>query len=127
VTKVPGESRAEGNLMRMARAERADLADFLATLTPQQWDTPSLCAGWTVKDVAAHMISYEELGTVGLLKRFAKGRIVRANQVGVDEFGALSPQQLLEFLRNHLQPQGLSAVALRVVGSCRWCAVGTGV
>src|SRR5580693_2636097 len=23
--------------------------------------------------------------------------------------------------------EGLSAVALRVVGSCRWCAVGTGV
>jgi uncharacterized protein (TIGR03083 family) len=109
MTKVPGESRAKGNLMRMARAERADLADFLATLTPQQWDTPSLCAGWTVKDVAAHMISYEELGTVGLLKRFVKGRIVRANQVGVDEFRALSPQQLLEFLGNHLQPQGLTA------------------
>ena len=96
-------------LMTMARAERADLADFLATLTPQQWDTPSLCSGWSVKDVVAHMISYEELDTVGLLKRFVKGRIVRANQVGVDEFAALSPQQLLEFLRNHLTPQGLTA------------------
>ncbi|OBH19974.1 maleylpyruvate isomerase family mycothiol-dependent enzyme [Mycobacterium sp. E3247] len=97
------------DLMSMARAERADLADFLATLTPQQWDAPSLCAGWTVKDVVAHMISYEELGTLGLLERFAKGRIVRANQVGVDEFAHLSAQQLLDYLCTHLQPRGLTA------------------
>lgn len=96
-------------LMSMARDERADLAEFLATLTPQQWDEPSLCSGWTVKDVVAHMVSYEELGTLGLLKRFAKGWIVRANQVGVDEFAGLSGQQLLDFLRAHLQPRGLTA------------------
>jgi uncharacterized protein (TIGR03083 family) len=99
----------EATLMSMARAERADLAAFLATLTPQQWATPSLCTGWTVKDVVAHMISYEELGAMGLIKRFLKGRIVRANEVGVDEFAPRSPQQLLEFLRNHLTPQGLTA------------------
>lgn len=96
-------------LMSMARAERADLAAFLATLTPQDWAAPSLCSKWTVKDVVAHVISYEELDTVGLLKRFAKGRILRANEVGVEEYAALSPQQLLEFLRNHLAPKGLTA------------------
>jgi len=100
------------NLMAMAHAERGDLAEFLATLTPQDWEAPSLCSKWTVKDVVAHVISYEDLGTLGLLKRFAKGGIVWANQVnqvGVDEFAAMSPQQLLEFLRNHLQPRGLTA------------------
>ena len=66
-------ANGEATLMSMARAERADLAEFLATLTPQQWATPSLCTGWTVKDVVAHMISYEELGTLGLIKRFVKG------------------------------------------------------
>ena len=96
-------------LMSMARDERADLANFLATLTPQQWDAPSLCSGWTVKDVVAHVISYEELGVLGLLKRFAKGRLVRANQVGVDDFAGLTPEQLLDFLRAHLQPRGLTA------------------
>jgi uncharacterized protein (TIGR03083 family) len=99
----------EPTLMDMARAERDDLAEFLATLTPQQWATASLCTKWTVKDVVAHVISYEELGTLGLLKRFLKGGIVRANQVGVDEFAPLSPQELLDFLRNHLTPQGLTA------------------
>ena len=97
------------SLMTMAHAERADLADFLATLTPGDWQRPSLCTKWTVKDVVAHVISYEELGVAGLLKRFAKGWVVRANQVGVDEFSALGPEQLLEFLRSHLEPRGLTA------------------
>jgi uncharacterized protein (TIGR03083 family) len=35
--------------------QRADLADFLDTLTPEQWETPSLCPEWTVRQVAAHV------------------------------------------------------------------------
>lgn len=101
--------RLVGDLMDMPRAERADLAEFLATLTPQDWEAPTLCTRWNVKDVVAHVISYDELGALGLLRRFAKGWIVRANQVGVDEFGTRTPQQLLEFLRNHLEPHGLPA------------------
>ena len=95
--------------MDMACEERADLLTFLSTLHPKDWETPSLCAGWSVKDVVAHMLSYEELGAVGLIKRFAQGRIVRANEVGVEEYAAMSPDQLLDFLSNHLQPRGLTA------------------
>src|SRR4051794_19818084 len=36
-------------------AERKALAADLESLTDQQWNTPSLCAGWTVRDVLAHM------------------------------------------------------------------------
>ena len=36
-------------------AERLGLADDLETLTPEDWATPSLCAGWTVHDVVAHL------------------------------------------------------------------------
>ena len=38
-------------------AERGALADDLADLTPAQWDTPSMCTDWTVRDVVAHMSS----------------------------------------------------------------------
>lgn len=97
------------SLMTMAHTERSDLADFLATLAPQDWQAPSLCSRWTVKDVVAHVVSYEELGPLGLVRRFAKGWVVRANQVGVDEYSAHSAPQLLAFLRDHLQPRGLTA------------------
>lgn len=96
-------------LKEMARAERADLAAYLATLTPHQWDAPSLCDRWSVKDVVAHVVSYEELSPLGLMKRFAKGRVVHANQVGVDEFAQSSPSELCEFLNRHLEPSGLTA------------------
>jgi uncharacterized protein (TIGR03083 family) len=36
-------------------AERKTLADDLGNLTAAQWDTPSLCGGWSVRDVLAHM------------------------------------------------------------------------
>lgn len=39
----------------VVRTERLALVDWLETLSPEQWATPSLCAGWTVQDVAAHL------------------------------------------------------------------------
>lgn len=36
-------------------AQRADLADVLEGLSPEQWTAPSLCEGWQVRDVAAHL------------------------------------------------------------------------
>jgi len=36
-------------------AQRLSLADLLDDLTAEQWQHPSLCAGWRVCDVAAHL------------------------------------------------------------------------
>jgi uncharacterized protein (TIGR03083 family) len=35
--------------------ERLSLADLLETLTNTEWDLPSVCDGWRVRDVAAHV------------------------------------------------------------------------
>lgn len=35
--------------------ERAWLADLLQSLTQEAWQQPSLCEGWTVRDVGAHL------------------------------------------------------------------------
>ncbi|WP_285702369.1 maleylpyruvate isomerase family mycothiol-dependent enzyme [Microtetraspora sp. NBRC 16547] len=42
---------------QMIRAERASLANALAALPDADWDRPSLCADWTVRDVVGHMIA----------------------------------------------------------------------
>ena len=39
----------------LLRSARLDLIDFLSAAEPAHWATPSLCAGWTVQDVAAHL------------------------------------------------------------------------
>jgi uncharacterized protein (TIGR03083 family) len=41
----------------MIRAERASLTDALGGLSAADWDKPSLCTGWTVRDVVAHMVA----------------------------------------------------------------------
>ncbi len=42
-------------IWRIVDEQRGHLADLLDTLEPQQWATPSLCAGWTVREVAIHI------------------------------------------------------------------------
>ncbi|WP_199429718.1 maleylpyruvate isomerase family mycothiol-dependent enzyme [Qaidamihabitans albus] len=41
---------------RVIEQERRSLADLLATLTDEEWELPSLCVGWQIKDVAAHLL-----------------------------------------------------------------------
>ncbi len=44
-----------GDVWRTIDGERLSLASFLDDLFAQEWETPSLCAGWRVRDVAAHL------------------------------------------------------------------------
>lgn len=97
--------------MARARHERADLADLLATLTPQQWDAPTLCSQWRVRDVVAHMFSYDPLTTGELVRRFLAGRLDgdRVNALGVAAYAQASIDELLALVNDHLQPRGLTA------------------
>jgi uncharacterized protein (TIGR03083 family) len=97
--------------MRLAQDERADLTDFLAGLTPEQWDAPTLCDKWSVRDVVAHIISYDDLGATGLVTRFARGWFIpdRVNQVGVDDYRHLGADELLATLKERVRPAGLTA------------------
>jgi uncharacterized protein (TIGR03083 family) len=52
-------------------AERAALADDLASLTPDQWATPTMCAEWNVHDVLAHLLSAAKMTPPKFLARFA--------------------------------------------------------
>jgi len=40
--------------------QRIRTADLLQGLTPQQWQHPSLCDGWTVRHVAAHLTMQQQ-------------------------------------------------------------------
>ncbi len=52
--------------------ERGALADDLAGLTPAQWDTPSLCPDWTVRDLVAHLSATASLNPATFLVSMAK-------------------------------------------------------
>lgn len=91
--------------------EREDLADLLDTLTPEQWDASSLCEGWRVRDVVAHVVSYDGVGAAALAKRLARGRLslARTNGLGLHEQRDRDPQQLIALLRQYARPAGLTA------------------
>jgi len=40
---------------QMVDAERTDLADLTDSLDAEQWDAPTLCTAWKVRDVVAHV------------------------------------------------------------------------
>jgi uncharacterized protein (TIGR03083 family) len=97
--------------MQLAADERRDLADLLDDLTPEQWLHPSLCDGWAVRDVVAHLISYEEIGylaAAGTLLR-AGFRPVRMNELRRHAYRDHGPEQLVGILRAHLRPRGFTA------------------
>ncbi|MFD6936635.1 maleylpyruvate isomerase family mycothiol-dependent enzyme [Streptomyces goshikiensis] len=84
-------------------AERRELADLLDTLRADQWDRPSLCAGWRVREVAAHMSLGFRLSlpaTMGELAR-ARGNLHRmTDRVARRDAAAHSTSELAAFLRD---------------------------
>lgn len=45
----------EDEVWQVIDQERASLADLFDDLTAAEWETPSLCDGWRVREVAAHL------------------------------------------------------------------------
>ena len=73
--------------MPLAEEERADLLALLRELTPAQWDAQSLCTNWRVRDVATHIVSYDELSTAATVATFLRGGL----RTGTVNEVALSP------------------------------------
>jgi uncharacterized protein (TIGR03083 family) len=81
--------------------ERASLADLLDTLTEDEWATPSLCNGWTVRDVVAHL-TLTAIGpgqaTIALLRHGGSlGRTAR--ETARRRAAVMSSAELIERLR----------------------------
>jgi uncharacterized protein (TIGR03083 family) len=55
----------------MIHAERQALVTDLEAVTDEQWATPSLCAGWSVRDVLAHLMAAADQTPGGFVVRLA--------------------------------------------------------
>ncbi|MFE2562082.1 maleylpyruvate isomerase family mycothiol-dependent enzyme [Streptomyces sp. NPDC059352] len=85
----------------MVHAERAALIEDLARLDDEQWEKPSLCEGWTVHDVVAHLVDTARTTRLGFVVGLARARFDfdRQNAVGVTRERGATPQATLERLR----------------------------
>src|SRR4030095_4099264 len=53
------------------------LLDLLTGLSPQAWDLPTCCPGWTVKDIASHLLG----GEIGILSRKRDNHMFSGNPI----------------------------------------------
>lgn len=73
-------------------ADRQELVALCKTLTPEEWNAPSLCEGWRVRDVVAHIIG----GQKDIVTYFTSGS--KANQKMVDKRRDISTAELVRQL-----------------------------
>jgi len=97
------------DLMALAEEERTDLLALLKSLTDEQWNAPSLCTQWRVRDVATHIVSYDELSTPATVGTFIRGglRINSVNAFALQRYVDLEPSAIIELLARNLRPSGL--------------------
>lgn len=99
------------SVLSLAVDERRDLLELLRALTPDEWESPSLCSEWRVRDVVAHIVSYEGLRSEDLGRRFIQARLslAGANRVGVEELRRRTPSELMTVLEQNERPSGPTA------------------
>lgn len=105
------------SLSELLRDERQAFVDTLGSLTDEQWQAQSLCSGWRVVDVAAHLAYAPVLGpvagAVGMARnRLSMNRMIASTAVG---WSARGPDAILSQLRDNLttgaKPIGMPTVA----------------
>lgn len=93
--------------------QRPAIADLLEGLSPEQWESPSLCAEWRIRDVAAHVSMVGLPPTTSQLLRDGirvRGNFHRLNTVMTRQRAARSTDQLVADLRLHAASRKLPAV-----------------
>lgn len=98
---------------RVIEQERLSLADLLEGLSVQQWNTPSLCEGWRVKDVAAHVaLAPQPPGpwTIAVEAARAGGRFHKLNHDFSVRHAERPDTDLVAELREHAASRRLPAV-----------------
>jgi uncharacterized protein (TIGR03083 family) len=87
----------KADVWAIVHAERRALVDDLQALTAEQWDTPSLCEGWTVHQVVAHVVDSATTGRLDFVRRMiaSRGDFDRDNAVGLERRLRSRPEDTL--------------------------------
>jgi uncharacterized protein (TIGR03083 family) len=86
----------------MIDAERLELADLCDSLTLEQWDAPSLCSQWRVRDVTAHVVqvaTQSGLAFLGTLVRYGFRVNTMIERQAVRRGSSATPEQLCAQVR----------------------------
>ncbi|WP_433293402.1 maleylpyruvate isomerase family mycothiol-dependent enzyme [Actinoplanes sp. CA-030573] len=87
-------------------AERRELAAMLEALTPEQWAAPSLCAGWRVREVVAHMTMPFRMSAPRFALEMAKAKAnfnLMADRMARRDTARMSDADLLDDLKDNAE------------------------
>jgi len=90
-------------LQKLIAAERGDLAELLSGLPDQSWNAPTLCAGWRVREVVAHMEMLYRYSAKQFVTEIVKsgGRFHRMADRCAKRDAAASPSELVTVMAAH--------------------------
>jgi uncharacterized protein (TIGR03083 family) len=95
------------------RAERERLASLFGDLSPEQWDTSSLCEGWRVREVVAHITMPFRAKPLGVMAGMIRAGFSFSRYADLDARSVAhekSPAALVDLLRRNIdnpwQPPG---------------------
>lgn len=94
--------------------QRRALVDLLAGLSPDQWETTSLCTEWRVRDVAAHLSMVSNSPSVGFFVRqgvAAGGNFHKLNQRSAAAHAARAVEVIVADLRDHADSRKVPVVS----------------
>ena len=91
----------KSDIWPMVHAERAAMIDDLERVDDAQWALPSLCDGWSVHDVVAHMVDTARTTWLGFVIDMVRTRFDfdRQNALGLVRGRGTTPRQTLDGLR----------------------------
>jgi uncharacterized protein (TIGR03083 family) len=92
-------------IRHMIAAQRTELAEVLAGLPDPRWEEPTLCAGWRVREVVAHITMPFRLGRgrFGLELAKSRGRFNEmADRVARHDAAQMSPADLTGAVRSNI-------------------------
>ncbi|MCQ2000632.1 maleylpyruvate isomerase family mycothiol-dependent enzyme [Arthrobacter zhaoxinii] len=95
-------SRSSAAVWPAVHNEREALIRDLESLTPEQWFRPSLCPGWDIHDVVAHLVDSAKTTRLGFVRRLiaAKFDFDKDNERGIVRERTATPEATLtEFRR----------------------------
>jgi uncharacterized protein (TIGR03083 family) len=102
---TPPSSPAQLNrdqIWQVIEAQRRSLAALLADLSDDEWRRPSLCAGWTVRAVAAHL-TLQQMGlgdVLGMMVRWRGSMDRTIHYVACRRAAALPTERIIAEIRD---------------------------
>jgi uncharacterized protein (TIGR03083 family) len=97
----------------MVRAEQQECAALFRSLSSDEWEAPTLCAGWTVRDMLSHIASTIVMNPAHAIRvvRFRKD-IDRLNQTTIDAWRDRPTASLIDRIEHAKVP----SIGQRIVG-----------